>query len=311
MAMNKPVNNLILTLVVLVLGFAAVYALSNFVQSVRPVPPPAYEDEDLAFQAGKLKNYSLGLNGLIADWYWMQSLQYMGAKIESTNETSINLDNLTSLNPRLLYPLLDSATTFDPKFNTAYVYGAMVLPAVDPALAIRLLEKGIRENPDNWQLYHYLGFIYWRLGNFEKAFELYTQGSNLPNAPSFMKVMAAQMKTQGGNRSTARAMYERMMNDAEDTQTRQMAEIRLMQLDSLDERDALNTALQSFKEKNNRCANNWAEIFPLLKAVKLPNGKDFRIDRDNNLVDPSDAPYILNKQCAAALDAKKSKIPLQ
>jgi tetratricopeptide (TPR) repeat protein len=310
--MNRNVKKLFLLPAILVCGFAAVYALSNFVQNARPPLPAGYEDQDLALQAVKLKDYSLGFNGLFADWYWMQSLQYMGNKIANSPDEHINLDNLNSLNPRLLYPLLDSTTTFDPKFMTAYSYGAMVLPAIDPEQAIKLLEKGIRDNPDSWQLYHYLGFIYWRLGNFEKAFDIYTQGANLPGAPAFMKIMAAQMKTQGGNRATARTMYEQMLGDAQDTQTRQIAGIRLMQLDSLDERETIDGVLKTFKEKNNRCANAWAEIFPLLKTAKLPGGKDFRIDKANNLVDPSDAPYILDKQnCTAVLDAQKTKIPLQ
>jgi hypothetical protein len=71
-------------------------------------------------------------------------------------------------------------------------------------------------------------------------------------------------------------------------------------------------ALQKFKEKSGRCANSFAEIFPLLQSVKLPNGKDFRIDKANNLVDPTGAPYLLDKEkCDVLLDAKNTKIPLK
>ena len=66
---------------VIIGGFAAVYFLSGFVERARPPLPENYTDQDLALQGSRLKGYALGFEGLIADWYWMQSLQYIGDKI--------------------------------------------------------------------------------------------------------------------------------------------------------------------------------------------------------------------------------------
>lgn len=308
--MNKNSKQIIISFAAIIFGFGLIFVLSNFIEKSRPTLPESYIDEDLALQGARLKGYSLGFEGLIADWYWMQSLQYIGDKMLKT-EGTINLDNLKPLNPRLLYPLLDNATDLDPRFLVVYSYGAVVLPAIDPEQAIKITQKGIRENPNEWRLYQHLGYIYWRLGKFDKAFEAYSEGGKINGAPTFFQMMAAQMKTHGGSRETARAMYQQMFDEAQDSQTKEIAKIRLAQLDSLDERDAIRSVLQNFKEKNNRCANNWNEIFPLLKSVKLPNGKDFRIDKSNNLVDPSDAPYLLDKaNCDVNLNPS-SKIPLK
>lgn len=308
--MNKNSKQIIISFAAIIFGFGLIFVLSNFIEKSRPTLPESYIDEDLALQGARLKGYSLGFEGLIADWYWMQSLQYIGDKMLKT-EGTINLDNLKPLNPRLLYPLLDNATDLDPRFLVVYSYGAVVLPAIDSEQAIKITQKGIRENPNEWRLYQHLGYIYWRLGKFDKAFEAYSEGGKINGAPTFFQMMAAQMKTQGGSRETARAMYQQMFDEAQDSQTKEIAKIRLAQLDSLDERDAIRSVLQNFKEKNNRCANNWNEIFPLLKSVKLPNGKDFRIDKSNNLVDPSDAPYLLDKaNCDVNLNPS-SKIPLK
>lgn len=299
-----------LSIIAVVLGFGLVFLLSNFIETVRPPLPEQYEDEDLALQSSKIKGYSLGFEGLIADWYWMQSLQYIGDKLAKSKETTIDLGNLTSLNPRLLYPMLNTATDLDPQFMVAYSYGAVVLPAINPEQAILIAEKGIANNPNEWRLYQHLGYIHWRLGNFQKAAEVYRNGGKINGAPAFFQMMAAQMEGKGSSRSTARSMYEQMFKESQDSQTKEFAELRLMQLDWLDQRDAIRIALQTFKEKNNRCANNWSEIFPLLRTVKLPNDKDFSIDRANNLVDPSGAPYLLEKQnCEVILDSKNSKIP--
>lgn len=307
--MNKNARQTIVSIAALAVGFGLIYVLSNFIENHRPVLPDRYRDEDLAVQSTRLKGYTLGFEGLIADWYWIQSLQYIGDKILKSDRP-VNIDNLKPLNPRLLYPMLDNATDLDPHFLTVYSYGAVVLPAIDADQAIKFTEKGIRDNPNEWRLYQHLGYIYWRLGNFEKAFETYSNGAKIAGAPPFFQIMAARMKTEGGSRATSRAMYQQMFDDSSDSQTKEVAGLRLLQLDSLDERDAIRAVLQSFKEKNNRCANNWGEILPLLKT-KLPSGKDFRIDKTNNLVDPTDAPYLLDKAaCDVKLDPAKTKIPL-
>jgi len=308
--MNKNSKQFVISIAALIFGFGLIFVLSNFLEKSRPVLPESYTDQDLALQGAKLKGFSLGFEGLIADWYWMQSLQYIGDKVLKA-EGTLNLENLKPLNPRLLYPLLDNATDLDPHFLVAYSYGAVILPAIDAEQAIKITEKGIANNPNEWRLYQQLGYIYWRLGKFDKAAETYQKGAKIPGAPQFFQLMTARMKTQGGSRETARAMYQQMFDEAQDSQTKEVAGLRLFQLDSLDEREAIRLVLQQFKVKNNRCANNWSEIFPLLKSVKLPNGKDFRIDKSNNLVDPTDAPYVFDKEtCDVKLDAAKTKIPL-
>lgn len=295
----------------MVFGFIGVFVLSNHLEKIKPPLPEGFEDADLALQGAKLKGYSLGFEGLVADWYWMQSLQYIGKKVLDSKDENINLENLTALNPRLLYPLLDNATDLDPQFLAVYEYGAVVLPAIDPQQAVRIAEKGIENNPNQWQLYQHLGYIYWKLKDYEKAAETYAQGAIVKDAPDFMRLMAAKMKTEGGSREIARAIYRQMFEESGDRRVKETAELRLLELDSLDERDAVNTILREFREKNNRCPNSFREIFPLLQTVELPGGKDFRIDKSNNLVDPSGAPYILNKQtCLVELDKEKTKIPL-
>jgi len=127
-----------------------------------------------------------------------------------------------------------------------------------------------------------------------------------------MKVMAAAMKTKGGERETARAIYRQMLESSDDWQVRITAERRLQEIRSLDEREAIDNTLAEFKEKNGRCANSFAEILPMLAAVDLPENEEFRIDRSNQIVDPTDAPYILDKEnCRAKLDPGRTTIPLR
>ena len=316
--MNSAIGKLQQTfapLAIIALGFAAVFFLSNILEKTRPSLPENYADEDLALQGARLKGFSLGFEGLIADWYWMQSLQYLGDKIVKNPDAKISLDNLDALNPRLLYPLLDNATTLDPRFISVYEYGAVVLPAVDKEQAVKFLEKGIADNPSEWRLYQHLGFIYWRLGNYEKASEIYKQGAKLPGAPEFMLMMAAKTKSEGGNRETARAIYRQMFDEAQDEQAKENAKLRLLQINSFDEQEAIRSVLQNFQTKTGRCANDWQEIFPLIQKVRLPDGNDLRVDSKSFApVDPTNTSYILNREagkCDVHIDFAKSKIPVQ
>ncbi len=311
--MSKNSKQMIASLAAVLIGFGLVFVLSNFVKTNRPAMPESYLDEDLTLQGARLRGFSLGFEGLIADWYWMQSLQYIGDKVLKS-DADINLENLQPLNPRLLYPLLDNATDLDPRFLTVYSYGAVVLPAINPAQAIRIAEKGIANNPQEWRLYQHLGYIHWRLQNYEKAAEAYAEGAKIEGAPPFLKMMTAQMKNQGGSRETARAIYEQMFAEAQDAQTRENAAIHLLKLDSMEERDTIRPALEDFQKKNNRCAANWRELFPLLRALKTARGNALRFDSATLApVDPTNVPYLLQNsgKCDVSINIDLSKIPLQ
>lgn len=307
--MSSRKSNLFVSIAVIVFGFAAVFALSKHLEKTRPPLPEGYADQDLALQGARLKGYALGFEGLIADWYWMQSLQYIGSKILDNPEADISIDDLNALNPRLLYPYLDNATTLDPRFIAPYSYGAFVLPAIDKEQAIKISLKGIENNPGNWYLYHQLGYIYWKTEDYRKAEETYTKGSLIAGAPPFMKFMAANMKTRGGSRETARAMYEQMAAEAPDPKTREAVKSKLDELDSLDERDAISAVLREFQAKYGRCAGRWSEIFPMLRAIKPPNGRDFRLDEADNIVDPGGEPYVLDTENCSIRLGPRSKIP--
>ncbi len=303
--MNKKGKTQKLAVVALVaICGLSVYFLSRYLDSHRVAVPESYSDSDLAVQGKRLKGFALGFEGLLADWYWMQSLQYIGNKVVNSPDEMINLDDMRSMNPRLLYPYLDNATDLDPHFLTAYYYGAVVLPAIDGSKAIALTQKGIANNPNEWRLYQYLGYIYWRTKDYKKAAEVYERGSEVEGVPAFMKMMAALMVGEGGSRETARKMYSQMADESDDEQTKKTAEIRLQQLDALDQMDAINAEL-----KKSDCPRTLSAITTRLTEVKLPAGKEFQVDSTGQLVDPSGVPYELNAaECKVSLGGM-SRIP--
>ncbi len=302
-------NKVFSLILVLVVGLAAVFALSKSLETIKPKADETRADDDLYFSGDELAAAGHDFRGLIADWYWINSLQYLGGKILAKNETA-NINDLKPLNPRLLYPMLDAATTLDPQFITVYTYGATILPAIDNALAIKLIEKGIAANPNEWRLYNNLGYIQWQMKDYKRAAATYGAGAEKPDAPAWMKQMSAKMLTEGASRDFARVVYRQMFETAADEQTKTFAELRFMQIESLDELDSINRALDDFKSQNQRCPQSLRQLSSILPKTKLPNGTSLKVNNEGVLVDPSGIPYQLNNElCAARIDREKSKIP--
>ena len=99
-----------------------------------------------------------------------------------------------------------------------------------------------------------------------------------------------------------------LQDNAQDPNVVTTAKLRLMELDWLDQRDAVNPVLAKFKDANGRSATDLREILPLLRNVVLP-GSEFRLDRSGQLIDPSDAPYMIDPvKCELKLDPSKTAI---
>ena len=120
--------------------FVAVAALQTQIDPLTRTP--AREHEELVLRsASTVKKLSLGYDSLLADIYWTRAVQYYGSRVGSDNP---NFD--------LLWPLLDIATTLDPKLIVAYRFGGVFLSepgrggAGRPDLAVELVKR--RSVPD-------------------------------------------------------------------------------------------------------------------------------------------------------------------
>ncbi|MCM3870764.1 MAG: hypothetical protein ND895_08730 [Pyrinomonadaceae bacterium] len=283
-------------LLTVLVGLASVVGLSRWIDAHRPAANVGVEEEVLYLNAATVRRLSLGFNGLAADWYWMRSLQYVGGKIIKLPE-HVSLDRLGQLNLKLLAPLLDASTTLDPQFMEPYQYAAVVLPDVEVQEAIRIVRKGIAANPLEWRLYHHLGFIYWQQRDFKMASEIYGEGAAIAGAPPWMNAMKAQLAVEGGSRSTARQIYERMFQESDDPNVREMARKRLLQIQSFDERDEIRRVLTAHAARAKRCASSWRDVSAALRQARL------RLDSSGAPIDPANVQYALVKDgCDVDLD---------
>ena len=282
----------------IVIGLSGAAGLNRWLEINRPPADPATEEERLYVTSSAARRMSLSFNGLIADWYWMRSLQYVGRKILA-QEDKVQLNNLASLNMKLLYPLLDTATTLDPQFIPVYEYGGVVLPEINADDAIKLLRKGIENNPAEWRLYYHLAYIYWQRKDYDAASQAYAEGAKLPNAPAWMAQMSARMKAEGGDYVYAREMYSHMYDETSDPKIKRMLELRLAQTMWLEERDRIRRVLSEY----GHCPSSWREIAQALRNAGLD------VDASGAPLDPTGVPCVLVKEsCDVELDTS-SEIP--
>lgn len=241
-----------------------------------------------------LQRLALSYDSIIADVYWIRAIQLYGdTRLGKSSDSSY----------ALLYPLLELTTTLDPYFDVAYQFGALYLAERPPGgpgrpdLAIKLLERGVQAQPEDWRLYQALGFVhYWSYRDYAKAAEWFRRASRLPESPVWMEPLAAVTLAEGGNRKSSRLLWQQIQQTATDDWFLGEAQRRLQQLDAMDQIELLQKVVAAFSEKNGRAPSNWAE---------LARGGYVRGD----IVDPNGEPYRLEGS-AVSLDPKSRLLPL-
>jgi tetratricopeptide (TPR) repeat protein len=254
-------------------------------------PGNAALDEALYIpSAAVLKRISVGYGGLLADIYWTRVVQYFGDKHQKRAK---QYDSLA--------PLLDITTELDPHLLVAYQFGSIFLAqhppdgAGQPEAAVALVEKGIRANPQDWQLYYNLGWIqYSELKDYAAAAQVFERGSRVPGAHPAMKLLAASMAQRGGDVQTARFLWQQIYQTTENKSLRENAIQRLRALQVDDEIAKLEQAVNTYRLANGRLPGNLAELPGWRGPIVDPLGYPYRLTADGRIEvqDPDQLPFI-------------------
>jgi hypothetical protein len=231
-----------------------------------------------------LTRLALGFDALVADLYWIRAIQYYGGtRLSSERDKSYDL----------LYPLLDLTTSLDPNFNIAYEFGSFFLSEKKPGgpgrsdLAIRLLEKGIRERPDRWQYPYDIGFVHYRDGNYKAAAEWFLRAAATSGAKKegeradmWLEPLAANTMATGGDTRSSRVLYEQLLT-SDVAWLREDAARRLKKLDAIDQIAGLERRIAAYEARFGDPPPTWQHMIDggYLPGVPL---------------DPEGHPYVLN-----------------
>ncbi|MBI3046968.1 MAG: hypothetical protein HYY76_01530 [Acidobacteria bacterium] len=288
--MTRRAAVLLVLLLGSVLGLQAVHE--------RRSGPPGGTAESLLYVRSPeaMKRMALSYHSLLADVYWIRAVQHYGGTRLSTDPTK-QYD--------LLYPLLDITTSLDPHFRIAYLFGSVFLAEEPPGgpgrsdLAVALLQKGLRAQPDKWEYAQAIGFVhYWWDQDYMQAAAWFRRAAEMPNAPNWMAPLAAVTLAQGGNRASSRRLWQEVLNNAEADWLRVQARFRLRQLDAMDQITALEALIEEYARRVGTRPRTWADV---VQAGFLPGVP----------LDPDRFPYQLDPASGAVtLDRKSTINPL-
>ena len=252
------------------------------------------KEEELFLPSGAvLKRLSLGYNGLLADIYWTRAVQYFGA-----------LHHEKAMHYGLLYPLLDITTQLDPHLTVAYEFGSIFLSqappegAGEPAKAIELVRRGIRENPKMWRLWADLGYIQaMEQQDYKGAAQSFLAGSKVEGARPWMHVMAAAMAEHGGEADTARFLWSRLLETADDKMIQQNALKHLRAIQADDDVRHLDAMIADYKARFHAQPTSFDSLIAagMLRGYPIdPLGHPYRLAPDGHVYvqNPADFPFL-------------------
>jgi hypothetical protein len=236
------------------------------------------EPDLLFFSSPELiKKMALGYDRLVADFYWMRTIQYYGRREEAAKRR-IRYKNLPAL--------LDITVTLDPQLLDAYRAGSYFLAEPDPVgaglpmEAIKLLDKGIRANPREWRLFFEKGFVYYiHLNDYRAAGEVWLSASRLQGAPHWMEGLAAVSLSKGGAMDVATDLWKRQYQESNRADVRENARNYLISLQVAKDLWTMEILAEKFRAKNGSWPSSLEEL--------LRNQR-----RRYNSADPLGTPYL-------------------
>jgi hypothetical protein len=233
-----------------------------------------------------------GFENLAADIYWIRTVQYFGGQRLFTKDRQF----------ALLEPLTDITVTLDPRFDIAYRYGAVFLAeprptgAGRPASGVTLLERGARENPLNWRLRKELGYFHYVfLHDPQQAARVLLEAAEIPGAADWLRTMAADVLSRGGDRETARRMWRQMYDDEEAGALKANALTHLRMLEAMDDCDRLQAAVDRFRETHGRAPSTLQDLVAAGLLSSLP-------------MDPAGVPYVYDAGSGRAALSPRSPL---
>lgn len=147
----------------------------------------------------------------LADLMWMRSSYYFGAHALTDRE----------------YPyfthLLDMVTDLSPKWDLPYIFGAVLLPVEADSLedGLFIINKGLIHHPNNWELWFFKGFYYFKLMDDKiEGAKMLQRAGQLPGSPIYLSNLAATLATKAGEKELAVRFLQEALGNVRDSRQR-------------------------------------------------------------------------------------------
>jgi tetratricopeptide (TPR) repeat protein len=215
---------------------------------------------------------SLGFDELLADALYLWSIQYYS-----------NYDIADRYN-YLEHIYKDVITELDPRYLDPYLIGSMIMTAEaqQPEMALRLLDKGIAKNPDQWILPFEAGFTcYQTLHDFTRAGHYFDIAMAVPGAPPIVQRFKAEMTRRAGDIRDSLQEWAAIHDAATDEYIRTIAWNHVHDLRVQVDLEDLKAAIAFERGRTGRPPGSLAELQRdgiLGEVPRDPEGNPYRYD---------------------------------
>lgn len=226
-----------------------------------------------------LKIASLGHAPLIADIVYLWAIQYYATYREEDRYRYVEHVFGTVI------PALD------PRYVDAYALGCLILAveARDLDGALRVVDRGIEENPDAWVLPYLGAWECYRAGRHEQAAKYFAMAAAVPEAPARIRRNRAGTVARGGDLREAYALWAEIRDDPQsDEAAVRIATSRMRDLHERIDLRELTRAVEAFAARHRR---NPADLEALVRAGSLarmpvdPDGRPYVYDAATGIVE--------------------------
>lgn len=213
-------------LIIILSCWAAAVTVNYFTR----VAYPLEFKEELRFVPQKevVEILSLDHRGLAADILFIQAILHSGSLMWKPLEYEFDSE--------WSYQAMDLTTTLDPRYLTAYLFSGMGLVhgSDDVRLARPILERGMVQFPQNWELPFWVGYLHHiYLEDYKTAGEYFWRASQCPGAPkTFLSLMLSSLK-KGGQYERAIWALNSLIEHTENKKIVQIYQKRLIRLENM------------------------------------------------------------------------------
>jgi len=219
-----------------------------------------------------LQVVALGFDELLADALYLWSIQYYSNY--AIADRYLYLEHIYK----------DVISELDPRFLDPYLIGSMIMnvEAREPEMALRLLDKGIAKNPDQWILPFEAGFLcYQDLRDYPRASGYFEQALAIPGVPPIVQRFKAEMARRGGDIRVSLQEWAAIHDAASDEYVRTIAWKHVHDLRVQVDLEDLTAAVESYRSRFGRAPSGLAQLpaAGLLPALpRDPEGRPYLYD---------------------------------
>lgn len=228
-----------------------------------------------------LKILSFGFQNLVADLLYIWSIQFY---------SSYHLTNIYDY----IEHVFNVITDLNPLSKEPYLVGSwiMSLEANDVNMAMRLLQKGARNIPDEWLFDYECGFYaYKHLRDFELAEKYFARAAAKPDAPPHIARKRAHMVYMKDDLNYARQLWMDIYRNTKDRFERKVARNHLHQIKLEMDKKFLEQRIALFKRIYKRLPHNLQELKQARLVKEIP--KDF--DGEDYIYNPEKGTITAEK----------------